>query len=108
MFLCQVAGHGAVPAIVFANDDLARLDTDEVQLALRHRWGLAWSTNGAGKGANVWRKHFCDVCHRELNGAREWTIHLASRGHRTAARKAKRFAARQQSGTAPEPPHPHA
>jgi len=101
-------GRGAAAAFVVANDGLAWLDADEAQLALRRRWGLAWSPDGDGdgNGASVWRKHFCDACHRELNGAREWTIHLASRGHRTAARKAKQRAGRQQRGPAPEPPQP--
>ena len=43
----------------------------------------------ANPRAAGWAKHRCELCGRELNGSREWTIHLASRGHRAAVRKAR-------------------
>jgi tRNA dimethylallyltransferase len=43
-----------------------------------------------------WAKHRCEVCDREMNGAAEWSAHLASNAHRMAVRRQKQ-PARQQS-----------
>ena len=34
-----------------------------------------------------WKKMWCDVCVRELNGPHEWAVHLKSKGHRYHKRK---------------------
>ena len=62
--------------------------------------------DAANPAAGGWAKHRCDPCGRELNGSREWTIHLASRGHRAAVRKA-RLRQERRPGSGPIPSTDH-
>jgi tRNA dimethylallyltransferase len=37
-----------------------------------------------------WKKYYCDVCEREVDGAHEWEVHLKTKAHRRNARRKDR------------------
>lgn len=79
------------PALLICKAFLQSQTIQDEETLIPQTWILRKTTPLPDQQVGEWKKFVCQICNRELNGQKEWEVHLKSNQHRQTRKKLKKM-----------------